>query len=166
MKYPLSMPLEQQPTVLNQELQEKPLYILDQSFTRSLIPKIAILVLLGVIFYLGVLLNLSLLILEPDTELIIKITSVIILLVIVLLGIILASHHAKKPYFFYQNRIVFDRNEIYLTNILNILPKQNLLDKLFNTYHINLGGSFHLKHISQQVKLQEYLQQLMNYAKR
>ncbi len=55
-----------------QQKQEQPIYILPQKKSRALIPKILSLLGLGVVFYLGILLNLSLLNLRAGEESIVK----------------------------------------------------------------------------------------------
>lgn len=147
-----------------QESAEQPIYILPQSKKRALIPKIISLLILGGIFYLGVLLNISLLNLTANQEQGISLASLIILLLVIFLGIYLSLRRANKPYEFYKNRIAFNKKEIFYTKIINTAAKQDFLDKIFKTCSVNLGNNFHLRNISQQVQISDYLQKLINYS--
>lgn len=144
---------------------EQPLYILPQEKKRILIPKILILFSLGMIFYLGILFNISLLKLTTSTETTIKLISLIILIIVVVFGILLNFKKAKQKYFFYQNKIVFQKKEIPLSKITNIKPKQNFLDKLFKTYSLILNQEFKINNIPQKIQLQEYIQKLIAYSR-
>ncbi|PIZ52507.1 hypothetical protein COY27_00145 [Candidatus Woesearchaeota archaeon CG_4_10_14_0_2_um_filter_33_13] len=144
---------------------EQPIYVLPQSKSRALIPKIVILLVLGGIFYLGVLLNLSLLDLTSEVSDVANLTSLILLLCVIILGIFLAVRQAESSYKFYHNKITQGKRDIKYTAISNINPKQDFLDKLFKTYSINLGSNFFLRHLPQEVQISAYLQKLINYAK-
>ncbi len=146
--------------------QETPLYVLPQSKARTLIPKIVSLVVLGTIFYLGILLNVYLLELGAEQETLVKLISLILFLIIVVSGIIYSVYKAYQPYNFYQNRITLGKETIYYVNITNTAPHQDPLDKLFHSYSINLSNKFFLRHVPEQIQLQNYLQQLIDYAKR
>jgi len=145
------------------QLNEKPAYVLSPRKSRALIPKIIILLVLGIIFYLGVLLNVSLLVLSAQTETTVKLASLILLLAVVVTGIIFSVKLANENYLFYRERISFNGKEIVYKDILNTALKRDLLDKIFGTYFINLGHDFHLKHISQEINIENYLRQLINY---
>jgi len=144
---------------------EQPIYVLPQSKSRALIPKIVILLVLGGIFYLGVLLNLSLLDLTSEVSDVANLTSLILLLCVIILGIFLAVRQAESSYKFYHSKITQGKRDIKYTAISNINPKQDFLDKLFKTYSINLGSNFFLRHLPQEVQISAYLQKLINYAK-
>ena len=81
--------------------QEQPIYVLAQSKKRAIIPKILTFLILGVIFYLGILLNVSLLELDARQETIFKTVPLIILIVVIVVGIFLTLKRAKKKYHFY-----------------------------------------------------------------
>ncbi|HLD72621.1 MAG TPA: hypothetical protein VJA23_03470 [Candidatus Nanoarchaeia archaeon] len=145
---------------------EPPVYILPQNKLRALAPKFITFLVLGVIFYLGVWLNLSLMELTSSTENLIQTISLILLLFIIILGIYLAIHRANQPYKFYRNRLWIHKKELYYINIIIIVTKRDLWDKLFKTYSIALGNQFYLRHISNNIQISDYLQQLVDYAKR
>ena len=144
---------------------EQPIYVLPQVKTRALVPKIVTLLVLGAIFYLGVLLNLSLLDITENAASIINLISLIILLCVIALGIFLSFHRAEMSYRFYRKGLSQGKKSINYINIINTNPKQDLLDKIFKTYSINLGDGFYLRHISQSVQIEGYLQKLINYSK-
>ena len=152
------MQLPQQP--------EKPIYVLRQKKSRALVPKIISLLVLGVIFYLGLLLNLTLLELSPSNESIVNIIALIILALIVIIGVYLAVYKASHNYKFYKNRVVQGKNSMIYTNITQIIPHHDPIDKIFHTYSIKLSNSFFIRNIPDQVQMQSYIQQLIDYAKR
>ena len=143
--------------------QQKPIYELPQSKKRALIPKIIILILLSVIFYVGILLNVALLELRASQETITKTVSLAFVILVIIIGIILTIYHAKTPYRFFRNYLQINKENVKYTEILNTEPKQDFLDKIFKTYSINLGSHNHLRHIPQEIKIQDYLQQLIAY---
>jgi len=147
-------------------MEEQPIYVVKQSLSRALVPKFVTLFVLGVIFYLGILLNLSLLELQAEEESLIKLVSLILLLLIIAFGAFLSFHRANLAYNFYQNRITFNKKQIPYTSITNTTPKRDLFDKIFKTYSISLGEDFHFKHVPTEIQLQPYLQQLLGYARR
>ncbi len=143
---------------------EQPLYILHQSIGRALIPKFVSLVVLGAIFYVGILLNISLLELTAAEETTIKSGALLFLILIIAFGLYLALRKAHQPYFFYRNRLVFNKKEWPYSSIVNTTPTQDMIDKVFKTYSINTGN-LHIRNISQEVQLQPYLEQLIQYTK-
>ena len=146
--------------------QETPAYILSQSKARALLPKILSFFVLGVIFYLGVLLNLSLLELTPEVKDVVEIVSVGILILVIIMGIYLAIRRAREQYLFYSTKIVRNKKSVEYVFITNVVPKKNLWDKMFKTQSYPLTKDFSLKHIPDDIQLQNYLQQLVDYANR
>ena len=142
----------------------QPLYILSQEKKRALIPKILTFLFLGIIFYLGVLLNISLLKLTASAEITIKLVSSIVLTLIVISGILLNLKKAKQKYFFYQSKITFKKKELLLSKITRVESKQNFLDKLFKTYSLTLNQKFKINNIPQKTQLQEYIHKLIAYS--
>ena len=144
---------------------EQPVYSVYESKGRALIPKTASLFLLAIVFYLGVLLNVSLLELDAAQETSLKVGALLLLLFLILIGIILAVRKVRTPYHFYSNRLVRGKEIIYYNQIINTSAHLDPIDKIFKTYSINLGKNFFLRHIPEQIQLSNYLQQLINYAK-
>jgi len=145
--------------------QEQPVYILPQNKKRVLVPKILSLILLGGIFYAGILLNISLLQLSSEQQSVVNLTSLIFLLMILALGFYLGYHQVSQPYRFYPNRIMHHRKLFYYSQMTQIIKKQNTMDKLFKTYSLDLGNKQRLENIPQEVQIDAYLQQLINYSK-
>ena len=143
----------------------QPLYVLPQNKKRTLIPKTLLLVVLGVIFYLGILLNVTLLNLTAEEDTIVKIIGLMVLTIIVGIGIFLDYHQASQPHTFYQDRLVVEKKEHFYHAIEKVERKQNFWDKLFKTYSIDLGEGIVLRNIPQTVSIEGYIQQLIAYAK-
>ena len=144
---------------------EQPLYILHQSLARAVIPKIISLVFLGIIFYLGVLLNLSLLQL-PFSENIIKVSSALFLALLICLGVILTVYQARQPYTFFADKIVSGKEVRYYQSLSSPVPSEDILDRLFHTQTIALGQNFFLRHIPNTLQIPQYLNQLSLYSQR
>src|SRR3989344_1970850 len=145
---------------------EKPIYLLPQLIKRSMVPKIISLLALGLIFYLGVLLNVALLNLTAGQETLTKFGSLVLLLFLIAVGLFLSLRHSHENYLFYPDRIEFYRKRIYYREIINTSHKQDFWDKVFKTNSYNLGNNFYLKHLSQQINMEDYLKQLLVYAGR
>ena len=146
-------------------LSEPPLYVLHQKTSRAVIPKLVILLFLSAIFYVGVLLNINLLELQPAQETTAQMGALIFLVIIIVIGLIIALKRARRPYSFYHTKIVHGTKEIFYSAILNTEPHYDFLDRMFKTYSMNLGSDFHLHHISQEIKIRDYIRQMMEYSK-
>lgn len=148
---------------------EQPLYSVYESKKRALIPKTLTLLFLAFIFYLGVLVNISLLELAAGQETMLKTGALLVLAVLIVVGILLTFTKTQQPYLFYRNRITHGKETMYYVNITSTSPSANFLDKLFKTYSIPLGKKFSLQHIpetTQKDQLSNYLQQLIEFAKK
>ena len=145
---------------------EQSLYTVYESKSRALIPKIASLLLLSLIFYLGVLINISLLELNASQETSLKTGALLTLALLIIIGTALTLRKTKQPYFFYSNRVAHGKEVIYYLNIANTTPQTNFLDQIFKTYSIPLGKTFSLRHIPGTTQLSNYLQQLIEYSKK
>jgi hypothetical protein len=143
---------------------EKPVYILKQKMARSIVPKTISLLTLAIIFYLGLLINISLLELTGKEETLLKTGGLIVLTVVVILGIMLGWRKAARMYKFYAHKITAGKEFIMYKDIINTKMKRNVLDKMFKTYHIELGNKFILKNVGAEVDVQDYLKQLVKYA--
>src|SRR3989344_6723371 len=132
-------------TIQPSNQQEQPLYVLPQSLPRTIIPKLSSLIILSATFYLGILINIYLLELDESLKQNIRLISFIIISLIVIIGIISAMVKARKRYYFYRSKISFGKKFILYSDIHNTIPHQDLLDKIFRTYSINLGEKFFLR---------------------
>ncbi|MAF97624.1 MAG: hypothetical protein CMH26_03215 [Micavibrio sp.] len=146
--------------------QQQPLYVLNQDQKRALIPKIIILIALSAIFYVGILLNISLLDMRASQENLAKTISLIVVIVIAIVGIGLAIWHARNKVYFYADHLVINKKSLSINSILNTQAKQDILDKIFKSESINLGNNFHLRHIPQQLQIPNYINQLIAYQKK
>ena len=147
-------------------MSEQPVYVLKSSKARTIIPKAITLLVLSIIFYLGVLLNISLLNLRGNQETLLKTGTMILLAGIILIGTFLSIRTARRPYLFYRDMITFGKKHITYIHISNTTPHLDPLDRIFKTYSVNLGDKFFLRNIPQKIQLQDYLQQLVQYAER
>lgn len=144
---------------------EQPLYLLPQNKKRVMIPKIASLIVLGVLFYTGILLNLSLLQLDAEQQSVVNLASIVLLGMILALGIYLGYHQVGQPYRFYQNRIMLHKKAIFYNQVSQIVRVQSFVDKMFKTYHLDLGNKLKIENIPEEVQIEAYLQQWVNYAR-
>ncbi len=145
---------------------EKPLYTLPQVKKRLIIPKLVSFFLLGIIFYLGIILNMSLLNLTGKTKNLVLAISLILLVFLIIFGIIYNLLKTKKEYLFYKNKIIFWKKEIPYKLILNMEIKRNFLDKIFKTYSLQLTKKFSINNIPETIQIKDYLQKLINYNKK
>ncbi len=141
-----------------------PLYVLPQQKGRAIIPRTIILTLLGIIFYLGVLLNLSLLNLTTSQETTANLIALLMIIALVGAGIINAIRKAKYDYLFYQDRVQWGQKIITYAAITMILRKEKISDKIFKTYSLQLNDQFTIKHISREINIQEYIEKMRAYA--
>ncbi len=145
--------------------EQQPITLVKKSFPRAFIPKALTLLLLGGIFYGGVLLNLFLLELTSSQENAAKLGSLIFLATMIALGTALAISRAKKAYVFYADGILIYRQKFPYNTISNTSPQQNIWDKIFQTYSIALGNGGCLKYIPKSLETASYLQQMIAYAR-
>jgi hypothetical protein len=145
--------------------QEQPSYVLPQSKKRAATPKMISLIVLGGIFYLGIMLNLALLELDKDTNSLVKLLSLIFLLMMLSLGTFLTIHHANSKYYFYREKIIFNKKEIYYKDIINTEPKRDFFDKLLKSYSINLGHDFVIRHVPNNINMKDYIGRLVSYTR-
>ena len=140
------------------------LYTLPQKKSRLLVPKIISFILLGIIFYGGILINLSLLNIDPNAAKFTKLISLIILGALILLGLVINFLKVKHAYLFYPTHLQLNKKQIPYQQIQNLNPQQNFLDKLFKTYHLNLTKKFKIQNIDQNATIADYLRKMVNYS--
>lgn len=142
-----------------------PLYQTGLDKKRILIPKTIILTLLSALFYIGILVNISLLKLDSNIESTAKFTGLGFVILIFILGVILNFIKAKQGIKFFNDHLEIGHQKIQYLSLNNVETKLNPLDKIFKTYTLNIDKKHKLEGISNQVNLQQYLQQMINYAK-
>ncbi len=149
-----------------QQTLEQPSYILQKQKPRALIPPIASFIILSIIFYLGILLNLQLLEFQAADEELTRLISLILILLLDCVSIYLAIQKSKQPYLFYRTKITHNNKEITYSSITAPTSHQNLSDKLFHTYSLQLSDSFTIHHIPKETDIQTYIQQMNAYNQR
>jgi hypothetical protein len=147
-------------------MEQQPIYQLAKKKSRILIPHFVTLILLSIIFYLGILLNLSLLKLKGSTESTLKTYVLLGIFLLVFLGMIITFAKSKHPYAFYQDKIVLHKKkQILFTSINEISTKRGILDKIFGTYTLILSHDIKLQYISTSINIENYVRQLVTYNK-
>lgn len=150
---------------LQQQPQQQVLYSVTGKKSRILVPKILTLIVLGVVFYIGILLNIGMLALDAQTETIVKSSSIFIVILLVLIGLLTNLKKAKTAYNFYQTEIAHGKTILNYVDIPQIQKKQGLFDKLFGTYTLKLTKKFKIEGIPKNIDLQAYVQQMVDYNK-
>jgi|SRR3989339_553148 len=145
---------------------EPVLYTLNQVKKRVLIPKVITIIILSAFFYIGIIINIWLIDLSDSVSNIIKIGAVIILIILSLTEIAVNIHKVKQNYYFYQNRITFKDQQIFLSGITDIQVKRNWLDKLFKTQSVILNQQFKISFVPFSEELKNYLWKLVDYSKK
>ncbi len=141
-----------------------PAYVLKQDTKRALIPNILLLLVLSTIFYLGILLNISLLRLTGSEETMVKLGALATLLIIIAIGIFSSLKHVRTPYSFYPTLVTKGKKQIQYKMITDMKVERNMLDKLFKTYSLRLTKSFSITYIPDSVQLEQYITKLVQYS--
>ncbi len=147
------------------EPQAPPLYQLQLHKSRILIPKTISLIILSALFYFGIIINLSLLSLDSDLEGTVKFASVGVILLLILMGVVLNLGKVKHGAKFFPDHLEIGHKKIKYLQIQTMEKKQNTLDKIFKTYYIKFDKKHEIDAIPISVDIQNYLGQLINYAK-
>ncbi len=140
---------------------ENPQYILEQKKIRAIVPRIVEFIFLGTLFYVGVFANLQLLSFEESTNDLIQLISLILLLILAAMGIGINVRRSSQKYLFYANRLEFGPKGIFLKDVANIQYKENIWDRTFHTYSIELTPYFVLRYLPIEKNVTNYLNQLI-----
>lgn len=143
---------------------EQPIYSVLPHQGRALVPKALSLIGLGIIFYIGVLVNVTLLDLRATEETVVKVVALAVVLCLIIVGIILARRHTMRPYVFYRDGIEVNEIKIRYSTITIVDTKQNLWDKIFTTQKIVMGSTI-LHHVPEELALEGYIRKVIEYAK-
>ncbi len=143
---------------------EQPIYNVVPHQGRAVMPKALSLLGLGVIFYIGVLINVSLLDLRASEETVVKIVALAIVLLLIGFGVYLARRRAQKPYIFYRKGVEVLGVIVPYESITTIETKQNVWDKLFATQKILVGG-YILHHVPAKLGLEGYIRKVVEYTR-
>ncbi len=141
------------------------LYTLEVEKSRILVVKISTLVLLSIVFYLGVLINLGLLALDGSTETLVKTSALFLLLTLIVIGSLHNLSAVKHGYRFYEDKIRFAKRNVSYLSIEKVERKENLWDKLFRTHSLQLNKKFSIDGIPNEVNVQPYVEQMLQYSK-
>ena len=144
-------------------MDERPLYILRQHQGRAILPTTLCLLFLSIIFYLGILLNIYILELPASQETYVKIAALFFLVIVNIIGIVLTITRAHKTTLFFNDRIQTYHQQIKYTELTPV-RKEGMLDKFFKTYSLKLSNTNTLRHIPQEVDVEQYVHQLITYA--
>lgn len=144
---------------------EDPVYKVQIVRARFLVPKLIILLILGTIFYGGVLLNVALLDLNASDETMVKVVALAFVGGVVVLGVLLALRKVEKEYVFYRTWMEIGSEKVLYNSISSIETTTNVWDKLFHTSQIKIPGHV-LRHVAADLNLHDYLQKLVDYAQR
>ncbi|MBW2993459.1 hypothetical protein KY317_02705 [Candidatus Woesearchaeota archaeon] len=139
---------------------EQPLYIAYKDIKRVLFPRFLLLIGLGIVFYLGILLNLYLLQVR-DKTLICTLSIIVIILLIVIQMFLILKRIKTKGYAIYSNRVEFGNKSIYYGNVKNVYYKRNFIDKLFDTGTIFLYPYLKIEKIKNSVNVYNYIKKLI-----
>jgi hypothetical protein len=145
---------------------QKPAYELHQKLSKILIIKSVTLITLSVIFYVGIMIIVSLLNLPANQETGIQVGALMLLIILIGAGVLIDYKKGKKKYLFYAHSIVFGNKSVAYRAINNTNLKENFLDKMFKTYSIKLNEDLILINISKSLDMQTYLKQLIAYDKK
>src|SRR3989344_5304537 len=145
---------------------EQPIYLLLLNKKRILIPAAITLIALSAIFYLGILINISLLELSAQEETITKLISLILLILILAIGISNSYLQANKPLPFYKSYLKLKKSNLDYSKINIITMHKNILDKIFHTYTLKINQKQPINDIPEKIDLVPYLNQLKEYAQK
>ena len=145
---------------------EQPIYLLPKNKKRNIIPTTLTLIILSIIFYFGILINISLLELSAQEETLTKLISLILLILIIAVDIFNSYLQSNKPINFYKSYLKLNKINLNYNQINTITKQQNFLDKIFHTYSLKINQKLSLDNIPEEVDLLTYLNQLKEYAQK
>src|SRR3990167_274324 len=134
---------------------EKPQYELSQVKKRVLVPKLILLILLGFVFYVGILLNVVLLDLSAQEETTVQLMSLALIGLLILVGLGLSIVRSHQKYQFFRDRVVFGSRVFYYKDITEPVLVRGLLDTLFKTKKIVLAKGFIISNVDEGVGLEK-----------
>ncbi len=146
---------------------ELPEYLIRPNPLRIVVPQLLLTTVLAFIFYIGILLNVTLLGVKIPGSIQILIVSVLVLLVIVQ-GLLTYVQTSKIQYSVYKNRIQIEGAKpeyIMFNTIQSVQPKKTFFDKIFNTGTIVIEPKKKISGIPNFDQTFGYLQQMIQYAR-
>jgi len=132
---------------------------------RILLPKTLLMLFLGILLYIGIQLNISLLGISVNP----LFNYMIIGIIIAAVGVHFFFNKRKisaATYNFYTDRIVrTGRDEAYISYVQasSTSKEQNIFDRLFNTATISIEPDFRIEHINNAQRVLDYIQKMTAY---
>ena len=149
-----------------QNTQGQVLYKLAQKKSRVIIPHFLTLIILSALFYVGILINLSLLKLKGSQESTITTVALFVITLLILLGTLLKYTKVKRNYLFLAHKIIISKKKsVVYNNILGLTKKRGILDKIFGTYTLVLTHDAKLENIPVAIDIENYVLQLIEFNK-
>lgn len=143
-----------------------PQYVVYQDSKRTCFPKALKIFGLCIIFLFGIWLNLHLLKIGEQTRNLVLAISFFAVIILAAVEVLICWKKTKRQkYEFYKDRIKFKNERAYYSGIRNIVLKQNVLDKIFNTSAISIAPYFKIKNIKNAENIVNYINQLIRWAR-
>lgn len=144
-------------------MQEFPEYTIKPSTIRIALPTFLTTLLLGILFYIGIAINVYLLGISIPTTVNILIFSIMLLLAIIqsLLTYVQAS---KTVYLIYKNRVQSGSDYVMFNNVQDISVVKNMFDGFFGTGTVKIN-SMKLNAVPNIDQTSGYIKQLMQYSR-
>jgi len=141
------------------------LYVLKPDFHREFYPQVILMIVLAILFFFGILLNITLMSWHLSIGAYLGI--IIVILIVMIINTILVYKKALgKKYEFFKDRIVSGKKEIYLVDVEVIEMKRTFIDNMFQTGSIVLSSKFKVANITKYNQIHLYIQQLVQYARK
>ena len=147
---------------------EVPQYTLRPSTNRMVAPWILKLLGLAIVFYVGIYLNVKLILKMSIPAYINLFIFAFLILLVVSQVIIYHVRFGKYKFKFYTNRVDYEAKKtstFLFSQFESIDLKQNMFDKMFNTGSILLNKDFVIGPIANAKQMKTYLEQLVAYYK-
>lgn len=149
------------------DMADTPQYIIKPSKSRMVIPKLLITLVLAIVFYAGILINVSLLGINVPEGVNILILAVLLLLVIIQ-GLMTYVQASKAMYAIYRNRLQIEGTKaqyVLFNAVQDVKQEKNFFDKLFKTATIHITPNLTLRGVPHGDQTFAYIQQMVTYGR-
>lgn len=144
---------------------ELPLYTLNLSLPRVLIPKSISLIMLGGLLYFGVWLNLLILnIIIPGIYHVY--IAVFIVILVLLQAILNYLKYSNYKYLFFKDKIIYEGKTELIINyrdVQNLAFSKDFFDNIFNTGTIIMSPVHKIQYVANTNQMYFYVQKLLQY---
>lgn len=141
---------------------ENPIYILKPDEKGYLVPRIMAILILGVLIYVGIILNMKFL--EIDIGFYYKFTAIILAILLGVFAFLESySKYLHSDYYFYKDRMYANKMWIPYSTISAIDLKRSIFDKLLGTSTIVLGR-YRLKSVPYSQAIYNYVRSMIEYS--